>query len=475
MNAYNFNPSYSYKKLPSIFYHDQTPLAFDQASYVLFNHDLARALKLNIDALKSEAGIKFILGHHETLTPLSMAYAGHQYGNFTLLGDGRAHLIMEHTINDKRYDIHLKGSGPTVYSRGFDGRATLRSALLEYMISTALDALNVPTTKALAVIQTGDKINRIGLKHAAILVRVAQSHLRVGTFEYAVYKGSDTYLKPLVDYAIKRHDDDLLSQSNLYIKWYKRVIKRQAKLIALWQSIGFVHGVMNTDNMTISGETIDFGPCAFIDQYDLKSVYSSIDTFGRYAYGNQPYIASWNLAKLGQMILPLVSEDKSDAIKKVQDALETFSSHFENTYYEIMGKKLGFHLKNKEDVALIDTLLSIMEKHQADYTETFVGLSYQEDTLALFKQDDFIKWKATWLARIKEEKLAYETMKKTNPVIIPRNHIVKKLLDQVSETLDFTSLKEYLHYLKNPYDITVPIDYRTKSPSNETFITYCGT
>jgi uncharacterized protein YdiU (UPF0061 family) len=468
-----FKPTYSYRSLPDVFYENTKPMRFNDATFLCYNHALSDALDINSKFFNTKEGLEFLLGQHESLTPLSMAYAGHQYGNFTILGDGRAHLITELIKDDIVYDIHLKGSGVTPYSRGFDGRATLRSALLEYLMSHALDALNIPTTKTLAVIKTGDQINRIGLREAAVLVRVAKSHLRVGTFEYAVYKDSDVYLKPLVDYAIKRHDKDLNDQDNRYLKWYKRIIKRQAELVAKWQSIGFVHGVMNTDNMTISGETIDFGPCAFIDTYDLKSVYSSIDHYGRYAYGNQPYIASWNLAKLGQMILPLIDIDKTRAVKAVSEALETFSNVFESHYYNLMTSKIGIETIDDASINLVDTLLGLMEKYKLDYTNTFIELT-DTKTLSLSNQETTL-WLSKWTQRLKKEANPYQRMQAMNPFIIPRNDHVKTILDQASETGDLTDFNTYLSYLKNPFERSIPDVYRHPTEENESFVTYCGT
>jgi uncharacterized protein YdiU (UPF0061 family) len=474
-HTYKFNPRYTYRTLPNIFYHNTQPLVFNQPSYILFNDDLADALSLSSDTLKTQSGLSFLLGNHESLTPLSMAYAGHQYGNFTILGDGRAHLVMEHQTKDTLVDIHLKGSGPSPYSRGFDGRSTLRSALLEYLMSHALDALNIPTTKALAVIKTGDQINRIGLKDAGILVRVAKSHLRVGTFEYAVYKDPKQYVKPLVDYAIKRHDPDLMHQKNIYITWYQRVVKRQAELIAKWQSVGFVHGVMNTDNMTISGETIDFGPCAFIDNYNLNSVYSSIDTNGRYAYGNQRYMAYWNLSKLGQMILPLITSSSDASQDDIKTILTQFSHYFERHYYDLMAQKLGFYMADTTTISLTDDLLNMMAKYALDYTETFVQLTYHDNPDFFPKQQPFNAWKAQWEAYLKKTKQPNTLMTKVNPVIIPRNHIVKALLDDASTSQDMTHFNTFLSYLKNPYDITIPKKFRQPNPSPDAFVTYCGT
>ena len=475
---YGFNIHDSYRTLPKVFYHDQHPLVFENPSMILMNERLAKDLNLDINFLKTKMATQFLLGNtsNTLIRPLSMAYAGHQYGQFTILGDGRAHLLLEHLSDKGLYDLHLKGSGPTSFSRGFDGRATLRSALLEYLMSEAMVALNIPTTQSLAVIKTGDQINRIGLQDAAVLVRVAQSHLRVGTFEYAIYKKDHTALKALADYAIKRHDDDLIENDVRYLLWYKRVIQRQAKLIAHWQSVGFVHGVMNTDNMTISGETIDYGPCAFINQYDLSAVYSSIDTYGRYAYGNQPYIGSWNLATLGQMILPLIDENHQTAIKQVQDALGEFGHYFEQYYYSLMAKKLGFNTVDEPTINLIDQLLKLMADDKADYTETFVALTYQNyPKNSLFESTPFKAWETKWQSLLDKSAEGFILMRQTNPVVIPRNHLVKDALDKATENNDLKDYAALLEMLKNPFNLQVPEIYRRVPKDEKPFITYCGT
>ncbi len=476
--TYGFNIQHTYRNLPKIFFSEQKPYVFSNASFKLFNADLANNLNLNKSTLQTNEGVQFLLGNTSNafIKPLSMAYAGHQYEHFNILGDGRAHLLLEHLSNHQIYDIHLKGSGQTAFSRGFDGRATMRSALLEYLMSEAMHAMNIPTTRSLAVIHTGDKINRIGLQDAAVLVRVAKSHLRVGTFEYAVYKEDPSALKALTDYAIKRHDSDLEKTTNPYLSWYKRIIKRQAKLIAQWQTVGFVHGVMNTDNTTISGETIDYGPCAFIDQYDLKAVYSSIDTKGRYAYGNQPYIGSWNLAKLGQMMLPLINDNHDKAIKAVQEALGAYGHIFENYYYSMMANKLGISKPIKSDHSLIETLLKLMETHSADYTETLTSLTFQNyPKNSLFNADAFKAWERLWQDRIKKEATPYTLMKRHNPVIIPRNHLVKQALDKAVNENDFEPYNALLTALSTPFNAHSPDIYRKAPETPAPFVTYCGT
>ncbi len=404
-----------------------------------------------------------------------MAYAGHQYGHFTILGDGRACLLGEHVHHNNRYDIHLKGSGPTKYARGFDGKATLRSALLEYLFSEAMHALGVKTSRSLAVIKTHEKIKRMGEEDAAILVRMAKSHIRVGTFEYAAYKKDYMALKAITDYAIERHDSNLVNDPYKTTKWYASLVKRQAQLVAKWQSVGFVHGVMNTDNTTISGETIDYGPCAFIDRYDLKSVYSSIDVYGRYAFGQQPYIMSWNLAKLGEAILPLIHDDKSVAIEKVQAILKTFGNHFEEAYYHLMGYKLGVSKLKNNDKRLIDDLLKYMAEYKVDYTHFFYALSYGIE-MDILKNPKFQTWHRAFLKRIKDEKEPLKTMKKHNPLIIPRNHLVKKALDEAAYQDNFELFNELLKALQNPFNENmVAKKFITPPEATYNHITYCGT
>ncbi|MFU8785998.1 MAG: protein adenylyltransferase SelO [Candidatus Izemoplasmataceae bacterium] len=478
MQTYGFNIKDTYRTLPSIFYTDQVLIKFANPSLVLFNDALASNLKIDKIKLNSPDGCRFLLGQTALgiVKPLSMAYAGHQYAHFNILGDGRAHLLLEHLTDDGLVDVHLKGSGTTPYSRGFDGRATLRSALLEFLMSEAMHAMGVSTTRSLAVIKTGDKINRIGLQDAAVLVRTAMSHLRVGTFEYAVYKEDESALKSLADYAIKRHDPDLISSNDAYLTWYQRVIERQAKLIAHWQSIGFVHGVMNTDNMTISGETIDYGPCAFLDHFDLNAVYSSIDSNGRYAFGNQPYIGSWNLAKFGQMILPLIDSNHEIALKKVQHALEQFGYLFEDHYYKMMTKKLGISKMIDSDIPLVDDLLKLMQTYKVDYTETLVSLAFQDySSDEFFETHAFKTWDSVWKKRINSENNPFDLMKKHNPIIIPRNQIVKRILDHVMSNGNLEVYNDYLNVLRDPFNPDVSKKYREVPLLDTEFVTYCGT
>jgi len=475
--AYGFNIHYSYLNLPHHFYSESTPLDFKKPSYKIFNHDLVKSLGLN-HTLHSKEGLAFLLSptNQGLKTPHALAYSGHQYGHYITLGDGRAHLLFEHLHNNTRFDIQLKGSGPTIYSRGFDGRLTLRSALLEYLMSEALHRLNIPTTRSLAVIKTNDHVKRMTLEDGAILLRVAKSHLRFGTFEYAYNHPDKTLLKELANYTIKRHDYDLINDEHRYLKWFKRIIKRQATLIAKWQSIGFVHGVMNTDNALINGDTIDFGPCAFIDRYNIDAVYSSIDTLGRYAYGQQPYIGSWNLATLGKTLIPLINENTTRPINAIQDALSEFGSIFETHYYKLLAQKLGIEKHKDSDIHLIDELLNLMAQYKQDYTNTFIHLTSQKfPDSAFYQSNEFIDWHKKWNHRIIQEEKPFERMQKNNPYIIPRNHIVKNALDQAAYHDDYKEFNNLLELIKDPFNPSIPPKYQTPPSKDEEVTTYCGT
>ena len=360
---------------------------------IIFNDSLATSLGLDVQALKSEEGLAVLAGNRipEGALPLAQAYAGHQFGHFAMLGDGRAMLIGEQiTPLGERFDIQLKGSGRTPYSRGGDGRAALGPMLREYIISEAMHALGIPTTRSLAVVTTGESIIRETDLPGAILTRVAASHLRFGTFQYVAKWGTDEELRSLADYALQRHFPEIEADESRYLALLQEVIKRQAALVAKWQLVGFIHGVMNTDNMTISGETIDYGPCAFMDTYDPATVFSSIDIQGRYAYGNQPNIVGWNLARFAETLIPLLHEDYAEGAKLAQDAISDFPEQYHSNWLTGMRAKLGLFNEEKQDESLIEDLLRMMEKYHADYTNTFRALTFNklEDT-ALFGTPEF--------------------------------------------------------------------------------------
>jgi serine/tyrosine/threonine adenylyltransferase len=485
INEAGWNFDNSYARLPSTFFTSQNPMPVREPKIAIFNMPLADALGLNAETLDSENGAAIFAGNKipEGASPLAQAYAGHQFGHFTMLGDGRAVLLGEQiTPQGERYDIQLKGSGRTPYSRGGDGRAALGPMLREYIISEAMHALGIPTTRSLAVVTTGESIMRETELPGAILTRVAASHLRVGTFQYAARWGSDEELKELADYAIKRHYPDISDDENRYLSLLEEVIKRQAILIARWQLVGFIHGVMNTDNMTISGESIDYGPCAFMDTYDPATVFSSIDREGRYAYGNQPNIGVWNLARLAEALLPLLHENQEEAVTLAQEKLSGFAELFKSSFLEGMRAKLGLFNVEQEDAALVEKLLSMMQKYRADYTNTFHALT--DDSLAdtvLNSKYEFMEWHKEWKARQGRQDETKESivqlMRNSNPAVIPRNHLVEEALKAAVENGDYSVMEKLLVVLASPYAHSLEqAEYCTvPATSTQPYRTFCGT
>lgn len=399
-----------------------------------------------------------------------------------MLGDGRALLLGEHiTKNKEKFDIQLKGSGITAYSRGGDGKAALGPMLREYIISEAMNALNIPTTRSLAVITTGENIIREDYMQGALLTRIAASHIRVGTFQFASRFGDTKDLKELADYTINRHYSYIENSENKYLEFLKEVIKNQASLIAKWQSVGFIHGVMNTDNMTISGETIDYGPCAFMDTYDPSTVFSSIDIKGRYAYKNQPKIAAWNLTRFAETLVPLIHEDQDIAVDLAQNEISEFEKIYRKDYLSIMRAKLGIFNEEEEDERLIENLLSLMHKYGADYTNTFVNLTTdKKDGIVLFETSEFNDWHNLWKERLKRQdenkESSFRLMKISNPCVIPRNHKVEEALKSANKG-DFSVMDKLLNTLSNPFAYTKEQEeYQTlPQPSNKPYKTFCGT
>jgi len=399
-----------------------------------------------------------------------------------MLGDGRAVLIGEQmTPQGERFDIQLKGAGETPYSRGGDGRAALGPMLREYIISEAMHGLRIPTSRSLAVVTTGESITRETELPGAILTRVATSHLRVGTFQYAAKWGALADLKTLADYTIKRHFPSIETDENRYLTLLKEVINRQAELIAKWQLVGFVHGVMNTDNMTISGETIDYGPCAFMDTYDPSTVFSSIDVQGRYAYGNQPGIASWNLARFAETLLPLLNDDEDKAVEVAQEEITNFTKLYQNYWLAGMRAKLGIFNTEAADETLVNDLLEMMKKWGADYTNTFRALTLENlDDMELFKSVEILTWREQWQARLDRQQeskdSSLELMHGHNPAIIPRNHRVEEALEAAVDQGDYRLMKKLLRALKNPYAYRAEqADYIAPSRSKVPYQTFCGT
>lgn len=483
--GWNFDNSYA--ELPDLMYTKQNPTPVRAPHIIAFNEPLAETLGLNIEALHSDEGAAVFAGNEipPGALPLAQAYAGHQFGHFTMLGDGRAILLGEQiSPQGKRVDVQLKGSGRTPYSRGGDGRAAIGPMLREYIISESMHALGIPTTRSLAVVATGQPVTRERDLPGAVLTRVASSHLRVGTFQYARGAGTTEDLRILAEYTLQRHYSgaDLGTGESRYLVLLQEVIKRQAALIAKWQLVGFIHGVMNTDNMTLSGETIDYGPCAFMDTFNPSTVFSSIDSQGRYAYSNQPYIAAWNLARLAEALLPLLHEDEEEAIKLAEDALAQFTELYHNNWLAGMRAKLGIFHEEEQDETLIKDLLGMMQKHGADYTNTFRALTLnQPENTALFGTAEFDSWYAQWKERLgrqqESEEVSQELMRSSNPAVIPRNHRVEEALEAAEQQGDFSVMEQLLSVLAKPYAYSPEQEeYAVLPPeSPRPYRTYCGT
>ncbi|WP_018754341.1 protein adenylyltransferase SelO [Paenibacillus terrigena] len=480
--GWNFDNSYV--QLPQSFFTKINLAPVRSPKLAVLNHSLAASLGLDAGALQSEESVAVLVGNEvpEGGIPLAQAYAGHQFGYFNMLGDGRAVLLGEQiTPQGERVDIQLKGSGRTPYSRGGDGRAALGPMLREYIMSEAMHTLGIPTTRSLAVVATGQFITREKDLPGAVLTRVAASHLRVGTFQYAAQFGTVDDLRRLADYTLARHYPDVEAGDNRYLALLSEVIKRQAALIAKWQLVGFIHGVMNTDNMTISGETIDYGPCAFMDAYDPTTVFSSIDSQGRYAYGNQPYIAGWNLARFAETLLPLLHEDHEQAVKLAQEKISTFMDLYTANWNEGMRAKLGLLGEEKQDEELISDLLGLMEAYRADYTNTFRALTLNQlEGLDLFGSSEFASWHARWKDRLGRQEASREDanqlMRSSNPAVIPRNHRVEAALEAAEAHGDYSVMERLLAVLSEPYAYTEEqTEYCALSESNKPYRTYCGT
>ena len=468
---------------------DQAP----NPQIVQLNRPLAEELGLDPDDLDSPSGAAFLAGSElpDGANPLAQVYAGHQFGGFSQqLGDGRALLVGELIDrNGDRRDIHLKGSGRTPFSRGGDGKAVLGPVLREYLFGEAMHAMRVPTTRALAAVTTGEQVLREGgLFPGAVLARVASSHLRVGTFQFFAARGETEKLRQLADYAIARHYPDLANADDRYLRLLRSVIDVQASLVARWMSIGFVHGVMNTDNMTISGETIDYGPCAFLDQYDPQAVFSSIDHTGRYAYGNQPVIAQWNLARFAETLLPLIDAgDHDNAIRLATEEINAYPAIYQAYWLSHMRRKIGLDREQAEDLKLIDSLLQAMLGQNVDFTGFFRRLanSLRGDTETLrgmFDDPaDLDRWLERWQTRLALEDESAgsraDAMDKVNPIYIPRNHKVEEALQSAVQDADLQPFKRLLDILQHPFAARDGFeDYA--SPAPESFgrhVTYCGT
>ncbi len=476
----------SYLALSDFFYAEVEPTPVKAPAMTVFNDALATDLGLHASVLDSDAGTAIFAGNvlPEGAHPIAQAYAGHQFGAFTILGDGRAILLGEHLTPDgARVDIQLKGSGQTPYSRRGDGRAALGPMLREYIISEAMYALGIPTTRSLAVVTTGEPVIRESILEGAILTRVASSHIRVGTFEYVELQGERDHLEALADYTINRHYPEVAASENRYLQFFSAVMDRQAALISKWMHVGFIHGVMNTDNMALSGETIDYGPCAFMDAYNPHTVFSSIDYRGRYAFGNQPHIAQWNLARFAEALLPLFSDVPETALAMANEMLETFPERFQHYWQAGMRAKLGLFTEEPEDLILIETLLKTMHAHQADYTNTFRALTWEAlPEEPVFQDSAFQHWHTDWQARLDRQPQSraesVALMKAHSPAVIPRNHRVEEALSAAEQEGDLSVMERLLTVLAKPYDDLLP-EYRhyASPPALDAppYRTFCGT
>jgi uncharacterized protein YdiU (UPF0061 family) len=472
----------TYSKLSDTFKEKVKPTPVHSPELVVLNDRLAKDLTLDFSKVEKKDLSQIFSGNTlpEGSSTLAQAYAGHQFGHFTMLGDGRAVLLGEHLVNNtNRFDVQFKGSGRTSFSRSGDGRAVLGPMLREYIISEAIHSLKIPTTRSLAVVKTGEKIVRENLLPGAILTRVASSHIRVGTFQYIAAKQNINDLNTLVDYTINRHYPEIKSSKNKALDLLNLVMERQCKLVVNWMRVGFIHGVMNTDNMAISGETIDYGPCAFMDNYNPKTVFSSIDKFGRYSFSNQPPITKWNLSRFAECLIPLIDNNEDKAIQLATEAIDNFQNIYEEKWLNMMRDKLGLFGKTKDDKKLIDDLLTWMEKNKADYTNTFCYLmNISIGNSSLYDDKEFINWSNNWKNRIfinnNSKDKSLELMKKTNPIIIPRNHKVEEALKAANEN-DLEVMNRLLSNLDNPYSEQKDIeDYQLPS-NNEGYQTFCGT
>ena len=454
---------------------------------LIVNEAVAHSFNLDPQFLKTEAGVHFLLGNElvDSCTPMALAYAGHQFGGYSpRLGDGRA-LLLGELLNTEgqRFDLHLKGSGKTTFSRGGDGKAAIAPMMREHIVSEAMHALGIPTTRSLAIVATGEQIARETWLPGAVLCRIASSHLRVGTFQYAAHHEDPTLVQRLADYAIARHYPNLLDHPDQYLEFFKAVASRQASLIAQWMQVGFIHGVMNTDNMTISGETIDYGPCAFMDAFDPTTVFSSIDHNGRYAFGNQPHIAQWNLARLAETLLPLFSDDQEESVAIATEVLMDFPKQYQALWDAGMGKKLGLKIAPTD---LVNDLLQMLHTQSVDYTQFFRSLSSVINDDASAARNSFINieqydaWELRWKELISRESQSSAdiatSMNSVNPIYIARNHLVEEALAAATED-DLNPTLTLLEAIHQPFNERPGFErFAQPAPSEyKNYQTFCGT
>ena len=478
--------SNSYIGLPEEFYQQINPTPVKSPSLLIFNDELANSLNIE---LTEDDKLNFFSGNKipKDSIPVALNYSGHQFGNFVhQLGDGRAILLGEVRNKNESYDIQLKGSGQTKFSRQGDGRSALGPVLREYILSEAMYHLGIPTTRSLAAVATGEHVVRDSFEPGGILTRVAKSHLRVGTFEYFASRQQWEDLKLLADFAIQKHFPEIRETDNHYLELLKKVASNQSILIANWMSVGFIHGVMNTDNFTISGETIDYGPCAFLDEYHPGKVFSSIDQNGRYAYGNQPSISSWNLASLAGCLIAFIDKDSDKANELATEVLENYSIDTNQRILDLMCMKIGLDGSKKNNQEILRNLLKLMMDNESDFTITFRSLSdillnNSDNFLAQFHQKNEVSgWINNWKSALNlENKNVGEiisNLNNTNPMYIPRNHQVQKAIEE-SYLGNFKVLEEMLDVLKNPFQENVSLSHYSEAPSEQQRVTqtFCGT
>ncbi len=474
-----FNFTTSYFDLPEKFYRKVSFLPVPQPQMVLWNQALAENIDLNLEdcvgLTEVLVGNKLAQGSE----PFSQSYAGHQFGHFTMLGDGRAAVLGEHvTKNGIRFDIQLKGSGRTPFSRGGDGKATYKAMLREYLVSESMHFLGIASSRSLAVVKTGEMIQREAAQEGAVLTRVMKSHLRVGTFEFARYFGDSEDIESLLNYTIQRLYPELINAENKALALLEKVMQVQIELVVDWMRVGFIHGVMNTDNTSISGETFDYGPCAFMGIYNPQTVFSSIDKTGRYAFDNQPKILKWNLARLAEALLPLMDENQETAIQNAIEKINSFDIQFSSLWYTMMLAKLGISDIQEGDTALVDEFLQLLEQYQIDYTNAFTFIRnpiYFEGT-AFKLPAAFNEWMKNWQNRMAKEERAFELMQKVNPILIPRNYFVEQALTE-AENGDLSYFNQLQIALKTPYLFKNHSKSYLIAPDSfdSNYCTFCGT
>ena len=475
-----WNLQSSYTQISDKLFSELKPDAVTNPSTVIVNNELAKMLGLNLKGISEKDLSNLFSGNQlpNGAKPFAQAYAGHQFGQFTILGDGRAHIVGEQvTPEGEIFDIQYKGSGRTPYSRGGDGKAALGPMLREYLISEAMYHLGIPTTRSLAVVETGEKVYREVPLKGSILTRVASSHIRIGTFQFLAAHKDYEGMQALLDFSIKRHFHNLKFSKNVTVEFIQAVMQKQIKLIVDWMRVGFIHGVMNTDNSTISGETIDYGPCAFMDSYDAKTVFSSIDTQGRYSFANQPSIIHWNLVRLAESLLPLIDKNEKKSIEIAQNTLNEFTALFKNEWLQMMRKKIGIDDRSEEDEELISNLVNWMQNKSPDFTNTFCNLmNYNHANDEVFGDNDFGTWKKNWQERVKNKEYL-KTMINTNPVLIPRNYLVEEALNEAETKGKLNKFNDLNKAISSPYHIEkVNIKYLiTPSKTNIPYKTFCGT